>query len=399
MRCSKPYRQANGFTLVEMLVVIAIIALLAALLLPALTGGKKRAKRIVCESQLRQIGVGFQSFSHDHNSKFPMQVSTNEGGSEEFVQAGYLINGVFYFEYQHFMPLAGVLQDPAILACPADTRLPATSFATLQNSNISYFVGVDAQYDQPMSILAGDGNLASSSTLLREAVGAKLTWNRDLHEYKGNVLFSDAHVEEWGDYSGGNMLVSGGTIVLPTPGGPGPAGPVFTQTGGGSGSGGSGSTGGAGNSGSAPNAPATPAGFAGNSLPKQPATPAPGFPPASAPYQPGPGMAGSDNHHNTTPVPSGANPGVVSNNVVAEADTVVTNPPDSVVSVTSDDQGMMSPANREVAKVLRTTMGGMYLLLLLLLLAYVSYRIWRWRQSVERKRQLKMGRRGTQFDA
>jgi hypothetical protein len=110
-------------------------------------------------------------------------------------------------------------------------------------------------------------------------------------------------------------------------------------------------------------------------------------------------MAGSDNHHNTTPVPSGANPGVVSNNVVAEADTVVTNPPDSVVSVTSDDQGMMSPANREVAKVLRTTMGGMYLLLLLLLLAYVSYRIWRWRQSVERKRQLKMGRRGTQFDA
>src|SRR5215469_14418041 len=79
----KSNQRANGFTLVEMLVVISIIALLAALLLPALNGGKQRAKRIVCESQLRQIGIAFQSFSHDHNSKFPMEVSTNDGGSME----------------------------------------------------------------------------------------------------------------------------------------------------------------------------------------------------------------------------------------------------------------------------------------------------------------------------
>src|SRR5580704_5155497 len=112
-------RQTGGFTMVEMLVVIAIISILAALLLPGLIGSKKRAKRIVCESQLQQIGIAFQSFAHDHNSKFPMQVSTNDGGSLEFVQNSYVINGPFYFGYQNFQTLAGFLQNPDVLVCPA----------------------------------------------------------------------------------------------------------------------------------------------------------------------------------------------------------------------------------------------------------------------------------------
>ena len=215
MKFSQSERPADGFTLVELLVVIGIIAILAALLLPALSGGQKRARRVWCESNLRQIGIAFHSFAHDHNSKFPMAVPSSEGGSQEFAENGLLVNGNFYFGYRHFQSLANALASPKLLLCPADTRLAATNFAALQNANLSYFVGVDADYAQPISLLAGDGNLASPQTLLRTAGGGALTWTATQHQFKGNVLFADGHVEEFSRTQGAR-LSSAQIFVRPT---------------------------------------------------------------------------------------------------------------------------------------------------------------------------------------
>jgi prepilin-type N-terminal cleavage/methylation domain-containing protein len=69
----RPVRtKATGFTLVELLCVIAIIALLAGLLLPASETVMLRAKNIQCLSNLRQIGMAANAAANDNNNYYPI---------------------------------------------------------------------------------------------------------------------------------------------------------------------------------------------------------------------------------------------------------------------------------------------------------------------------------------
>lgn len=139
---SKTNRPA--FTVIELIVLAGVILLLALVLIPGLMHARQKAQRIHCVSNLKQIGMSFRIWSPDSDDKYPMARSTNNQGTLEFA------NDV----WRTFLVLSNELKTPKLLLCPADTRTAVTSWASLANTNISYFVCLEADEtlpDMPLS--------------------------------------------------------------------------------------------------------------------------------------------------------------------------------------------------------------------------------------------------------
>jgi prepilin-type N-terminal cleavage/methylation domain-containing protein/prepilin-type processing-associated H-X9-DG protein len=110
----KNISNAKGFTLIEMLVVIAIIALLASLLVPAVNRALSRAKSVSCQSNLRQLAQGFMQYAMDHDTRLPYQQSSTSVTWHVDISP-YLegfSNGDFYDLAQLNRPAPGVFRCP-----------------------------------------------------------------------------------------------------------------------------------------------------------------------------------------------------------------------------------------------------------------------------------------------
>lgn len=157
MKRSSPNNKA--FTLLELLVVISIIGILAALLLPALAKAKERAKASQCLNNMKQIMIATKLYLDDnHGTMVPLWVEMGATNWPHWTYdpATFIIQKPTYLWWPDKFRLDDLIPTPATFSCPALTQ-PATA-AHGQSVSANYTLGIGMNYPEYGRVWPAAGN-------------------------------------------------------------------------------------------------------------------------------------------------------------------------------------------------------------------------------------------------
>jgi len=234
--CRSGCRPGRAFTLIELLVVIAIIAVLAALLLPALSAAKKRALRIVCENNIRQLELCLHLYITDNHDYFVPNNSIASAGSPGSglstglswlpdldavteIDPSNIVNGLL-FQYNRSLGIYHCPADYSTLKTPGGQPYPHLRWRSynmsqtingIADANWIYSLNDLPAYEKytevrhPTRIFVFIDENSDSVEDAEFGCPPIGSWNdgywwdlpSDRHEQGANLSFVDGHVEYW----------------------------------------------------------------------------------------------------------------------------------------------------------------------------------------------------------
>lgn len=227
-------RARKGFTLIELLVVIAIIALLVSILLPSLKSAQELARRAICGTQLKSMGMGHNMYASDFNESIVPQYLYYTTMCLNGAVSRDTIMGIGVFMWMGYVEQGGVFQCPSDTARGIASELARyTTESTLTNNSV-----VMVSYTmQPTRRSFGDTDRYAAVhkmslppawpqyrsypyALISDFWDYRYTWNHQRAHDGYNVSYIDAHVSFIADGGDDPMDLSWDGLGNPNGSGP-----------------------------------------------------------------------------------------------------------------------------------------------------------------------------------